>query len=135
VAELAALEQALPEYVAGDGMVHGDLRLDNVLLDPGGAAWLCDWTWPCLGAPWFDTVTLLVTAYASGLNVDLLLAGHPTAEGVPAEAVDGALAALSGYWLGRAAGRSSTASPHSRAHQRFSGDQAMAWLAERRGWL
>jgi hypothetical protein len=94
VAELAALEQALPEYAAGDGMVHGDLRLDNVLLDPDGAAWLCDWTWPCLGAPWFDTVTLLVTAYASGLDVDRLLAGHPTAHGVPAEAVDGALAAF-----------------------------------------
>jgi aminoglycoside phosphotransferase (APT) family kinase protein len=134
LAELAALEQALPAYAEGTGVIHGDLRLDNVLLGPAGTAWLCDWTWPCLGAPWFDTVTLLVTAYASGLDADRLLAGHPTARGVPPEAIDGALAALGGYWLSRAAGRASTASPHSRAHQRFSGEQAMAWLAERQGW-
>ena len=64
--ELAALERALPELAAGTGMLHGDLRVDNVLIERGGRAWLCDWTWPCLGAPWFDTVTLLVSAYAGG---------------------------------------------------------------------
>jgi hypothetical protein len=126
--DLIALERALPGLVGGDGMLHGDLRLDNVLIDRAGDAWLCDWTWPCLGAPWFDTVTLLVSAYASGLNVDHHLAGAPTG------GVDGALAALGGYWLVRAAGRPSSASPHSRQHQRFSGEQALAWLAARRGW-
>jgi phosphotransferase family enzyme len=129
--ELVALERALPDAAAGTGMLHGDLRVDNVLIDRTGEAWLCDWTWPCLGAPWFDTVTLLVSAYASGLDVDALL--EPWA--APAEGVDGALAALAGYWLVRAAGGPSSASPHSRQHQRFSGQQALAWLAERRGWL
>jgi hypothetical protein len=130
LAELAALEQALPGHATGDGMLHGDLRVDNVLIGADGAAWLCDWTWPCLGAPWFDTVTLLVTAYASGLDADALL--EPW--GAPADGVDGALAALGGYWLVRAAGGPSSASPHSRQHQRFSGTQALAWLADRRGW-
>jgi aminoglycoside phosphotransferase (APT) family kinase protein len=128
--ELVALERALPELAAGGGMLHGDLRVDNVLIDRAGEAWLCDWTWPCLGAPWFDSVTLLVSAYASGVDVDLLL--EPW--GAPAAGVDGALAALAGYWLVRAAGGPSSASPHSRQHQRFSGQQALAWLAERRGW-
>ena len=128
--ELAALEQDLPELVTGPGMLHGDLRVDNVLVDGYGAAWLCDWTWPCLGRPWFDTVTLLVTAYASGLDVDAALEPWQA----PAAGVDGALAALGGYWLSRAAGGPSSASPHSRQHQRFSGTQALAWLAERRGW-
>ncbi|GLW35441.1 phosphotransferase [Actinoplanes regularis] len=130
LSELAGLERALPELAAGDGMLHGDLRLDNVLIDRDGRAWLCDWTWPCLGAPWFDTVTLLVSAYASGLETDAVL----RAWGAPDEGVDGALAALSGYWLVRAGGGPSSASPHSRQHQRFSGLQALAWLAERRGW-
>jgi hypothetical protein len=128
--ELAALEQAAPALVAGPGMLHGDLRVDNVLIDRAGVAWLCDWTWPCLGAPWFDTVTLLVSAYASGLDVDALL--EPW--NAPPHGVDGVLAALSGYWLVGASGRPSSASPHSRQHQRFSGEQALAWLAARRGW-
>jgi hypothetical protein len=128
--ELVLLERALPELAAGGGMLHGDLRLDNVLIDGTGAAWLCDWTWPCLGAPWFDTVTLLVSAYASGLDADALL--EPWSP--PAAGVDGTLAALGGYWLVRAASGPSSASPHSRQHQRFSGTQALAWLAARRGW-
>ncbi|WP_430782210.1 phosphotransferase family protein [Actinoplanes sp. G11-F43] len=130
LADLARLERALPEIAAGDGMCHGDLRVDNVLIDTGGRAWLCDWTWPCLGAPWFDTVTLLVSAHASGLDTDAVL----RAWGAPDEGVDGALAALAGYWLVRASGGPSSASPHSRQHQRFSGGQALAWLSERRGW-
>lgn len=128
--ELAALERGLPELVTGAGLLHGDLRVDNVLLDRYGAAWLCDWTWPCLGQPWFDTVTLLVTAYASGLDVDAALEPWQA----PAAGVDGALAALGGYWLTSAARGPSSASPHSRQHQRFSGGQSLAWLAERRGW-
>jgi hypothetical protein len=128
--ELVALEQALPGLVGGCGVLHGDLRVDNVLIDPGGAAWLCDWTWPCLGAPWFGAVTLLVSAFAGGLDADALIAEWDA----PADGVDGALAALGGYWLERAAGGPSSASPHSRQHQRFSGTQAMTWLAARRGW-
>ncbi|MFC7532102.1 phosphotransferase family protein [Actinoplanes sp. GCM10030250] len=130
LAELAELEQALPPLAAGTSMSHGDLRVDNVLLDHNGRAWLCDWTWPCLGAPWFDTVTLLISAYASGLDTDARLREW----GAPDAGVDGALAALAGYWLVRAADGPSTASPHSRQHQRFSGTQALTWLAERRGW-
>lgn len=128
--ELAALERGLPELVTGPGMLHGDLRVDNVLLDGYGGAWLCDWTWPCLGEPWFDTVTLLVTAYASGLDADAALQPWQA----PDDGVDGTLAAVGGYWLTSAARGPSSASPHSRQHQRFSGEQALAWLAERRGW-
>jgi Phosphotransferase enzyme family len=128
--ELAALERALVPLAAGPGLLHGDLRIDNVLIDRGGRARLCDWTWPCFGAPWFDAVTLLVSAYASGLDADAPLhRWNP-----PPDGVDGALAALAGYWLVRADGGPSSASPHSRQHQRFSGEQALAWLAERRGW-
>jgi hypothetical protein len=128
LSELIALERLLPDAVAGTGMLHGDLRIDNVLIDRSGAAWICDWTWPCLGAPWFDLVTLLVTAYASGAEADRFLAG------APAEGVDAALAGLSGYWLARASGPPSSASPHSPQHQAYSGRAALSWLAARRGW-
>ena len=131
LADLAALEAGLPGLLVGGGMLHGDLRVDNVLIGLDGVATICDWTWPCLGPAWFDTVTLLVSAFASGLEVDALL--RPW--GAPDDGVDGALAALGGYWLVRAASGPSSASPHSRQHQRFSGTQALTWLATRRGWL
>ena len=128
--DLARLEQALPKLVEGPGMLHGDLRIDNIMIDAYGKSWLCDWTWPCLGAPWFDTVTLLITAYASGLDADHYLRPWDA----PDAGIDGTLAAMSGYWLTRAADGPSSASPHSRQHQRFSGTQALAWLASRQGW-
>jgi hypothetical protein len=128
--ELAALERTLPGLATGTGLLHGDLRIDNVLIDHDGRARICDWTWPCRGAAWFDTVTLLISAYAGGLEADAYLEGWDA----PADGVDGALAALAGYWLVRADGGPSSASPHSRQHQRFSGRQALAWLSDRRGW-
>jgi aminoglycoside phosphotransferase (APT) family kinase protein len=126
--ELQHLERALLDMVDAPGMLHGDLRVDNVLIDGGGGAWLCDWSWPCLGPAWFDTVTLLVTAYASGFEVDDYL------DDAPAGGVDGALAALSGYWLVGAAAGPTSAARDSLAHQRFSGHTALSWLAARRGW-
>ncbi|NJP34752.1 aminoglycoside phosphotransferase family protein [Micromonospora thermarum] len=65
--ELVALESRLPVYAAGaTGLIHGDLRPDNVLLDADGRAWLCDWTWLCHGPAWFDLATLLLGGYADG---------------------------------------------------------------------
>jgi aminoglycoside phosphotransferase (APT) family kinase protein len=133
LSDLAALEAALPGYADSTSVIHCDLRLDNVLIDRAGAAWLCDWNWPCLGAPWFDTAALLVTAYASGLDADRLFAEHPTARDAPADALDATLAALSGHWLTRASARTD-ASPHLGGHNAWSGRQALAWLAERRSW-
>ncbi|MFG1659250.1 phosphotransferase [Micromonospora chersina] len=133
--ELAALESRLPAYAdASPGLTHCDLRVDNVLLDAAGRAWICDWNWLCHGPAWFDLATLLITAYASGLDADAAFAGHPAAAGAPADALDVTLAALSGYLLTSAAAGPSTASPHIRAHQRWSGEQALSWLAARQGW-
>lgn len=132
--ELAALEALLPQYARRPEMIHGDLRLDNILIDRTGAAWLCDWTWVCFGPAWFDLASLLVTAYASGLAADALFAAHPAARDAPPDALDVSLAALSGHWLTAAAADAGTASPHLRTHQRWSGQMALAWLARRRGW-
>jgi aminoglycoside phosphotransferase (APT) family kinase protein len=134
VGELAALEAALPEYADSGGLTHCDLRLDNVLVDGSGAAWICDWNWVCHGAPWFDTAGLLVSAYSSGLDADRLFAEHPTAAGAPADALDATLAALAGYLLSQAGAGPTDASPAVRAHQLWSGEAALAWLAARRGW-
>lgn len=132
--ELAALEARLAELAAGPpGLMHCDLRLDNVLIARDGTARLCDWNWVCQGPAWFDTMALLVTAYASGLDADGLFAGHPTAAGTPPDALDAGLATLGGLWLTRAS-QPSAVSPNLTAHQRWSGEVALAWLADRRRW-
>lgn len=132
--ELVTLESRLPGYADTAGLAHGDLRVDNVLLDPDGRAWFCDWTWLCHGPAWFDLVSLLITGYASGLDADSAFARHPASAHAPADALDVTLAALAGYFLTGAAAAPSSASPHLRAHQRWSGEQALAWLAARQGW-
>ncbi|HYN94569.1 MAG TPA: aminoglycoside phosphotransferase family protein [Pilimelia sp.] len=132
--DLVALEQTFIGYADSPAVIHSDLRADNVVLDGAGAAWLCDWSWPCHGVPWFDTAILLVTAFASGLDADALFAGHPTTRGAPPDALDAVLAAGCGYWFARASDAPPDGSPYLRAHQRWSGEQALAWLAARRGW-
>ncbi|MDG4799186.1 aminoglycoside phosphotransferase family protein [Micromonospora sp. WMMD980] len=135
LAELVALESRLPGYAdAAAGLAHGDLRVDNLLIDPDGRAWLCDWTWLCHGPPWFDLAGLLITGYAAGLDADAAFAGHPSAAVAPADALDVSLAALAGYFLTGAAAGPSSASPHLRSHQRWNGEQALAWLAARQHW-
>nr|MDT0662377.1 phosphotransferase [Micromonospora sp. DSM 115978] len=134
LADLAALEARLPGYARTGAVIHCDLRVDNVLIDKAGAAWFCDWNWVCYGPAWFDLAGLLVTAYASGLDADAIFAAQPGARQAPPDALDAALAALSGHWLTRAAAGPSSGSPHLGAHQQWSGEVALGWLAERRGW-
>ncbi|GIF53137.1 phosphotransferase family enzyme [Asanoa ferruginea] len=136
LAALAALEATAPALAetAGAALIHCDLRVDNVLIDAGGRAWLCDWNWLCHGPAWFDTAILLVTAYAGGLDADSLWAAHPTAFGAPEGALDAALASMSGYYLTRAGAPPNDASPLVRAHQRWHGDMALSWLLRRNGW-
>ncbi len=128
------LESLLPRYAAeATGLIHGDLRVDNVLIGADGRAWFCDWTWVCSGPAWFDLAGLLLTAYASGLDADRLFAAHPATTGAPPDALDATLAALAGYYLTGAAAAPPTASPHQPAHQRWSGEQSLDWLARPSG--
>ncbi|MFV2102647.1 phosphotransferase family protein [Micromonospora sp. LOL_024] len=133
--DLVALESLLPGYAAdATGLTHGDLRVDNVLIDRSGTAWFCDWPWMCHGPAWFDLAGLLITGYAGGLDVDSIFDTHPAATDAPADALDVTLAALAGYHLTAAASAPSTASAHLPAHQRWTGVQALGWLARRQGW-
>lgn len=45
----------------GDYMVHTDLRKDNILIS-GNQAFIVDWPWAAVGAPWFDALTVIIDA-------------------------------------------------------------------------
>ena len=136
LADLVALEESAPALVTTSGpeLMHCDLRLDNVMIDAAGRAWICDWNWLCHGPAWFDTAILLITAYAGGLDADQLWATHPTAADAPSGALDATLAAMSGYYLTRGAAPPTDAAPLVRAHQTWHGEVALAWLSARQGW-
>lgn len=132
---LAELESNWKPAVSGHAVLHYDLRQDNVLIDAHSAAWICDWNWPCLGSSWFDLVPLLTTAHADGHDGSALFAAHPTGRGVSRDQLDAALAALSGFFLvSGAQPPPDFGSPFLRQHQTWSGEAALRWLADRRGW-
>ncbi|MDO7867206.1 hypothetical protein [Nocardioides jiangxiensis] len=137
--DAAALAARFAEHCAGETLVHGDVRADNLLILDDGAglrAEVIDWTWPAEGAAWLDTVTLLALARAQGAAaVDERLATRTLTRDVPADAVDSWLALLAGYFLKSADDPVPPAAPHLRGHQRVAGEAFWDWLAARRGWL
>lgn len=133
--ELAALEAKVFDAIADEAVVHCDLRDDNIIIGDDGRVWVCDWNWPCKAAPWFDLVTLLISAYGDGYDADALLAAHPLGDGVAPERVDALLAALGGYFTEASGHPAIPGSPYLRHHQSWWARATLTWLALRRGWL
>jgi len=132
--DAAALAARFGEVTAGTTLVHTDIRDDNLLLAADGRVLLCDWNWPVLGAPWLDTLFLLIGPRGDGLDVDAVLAGATLTRDVPAEAVDIVLALITGYFLASSGQPVPPTSPHVRDAQRWQGEVCWGWLCERRGW-
>lgn len=133
LSEAAELARDFAGATAGQHLVHTDLRDDNLLLTADGAQ-LVDWSWPALGAPWVDTVLLLVGPRADGVDVEALITERRLTREVPADHVDALLALVAGVQLKSAGDPPPPASPYLREHQRVLGEAAWGWLAERRGW-
>jgi aminoglycoside phosphotransferase (APT) family kinase protein len=132
--EAAALAATYAEVARGETLVHTDLRDDNVLLTPDGRALFCDWNWPVVGAPWLDSLILLISPRGDGVDVERILAERRLLRDVPADHVDRMLALLAGYLLSHADEPVPPTSPHLRAAQRLQGEATWGWLCERRGW-
>lgn len=132
--EAAALAARFAEAMAGETLVHTDVRDDNILLTADGRALLCDWNWPFVGAAWLDSLFLLIGPRGDGLDVDAVIATHPLLSVVPAESIDVVLALVTGYFLKSAGDPVPPTSPFIREAQRWQGDVCWEWLGERRGW-
>ncbi len=133
-AELGGLASRYAEVVAGDAVVHTDIRDDNILIRPDGTALLCDWNWPTRGAVWLDSLLLLIGPRGDGLDVEAHIAGHPLLAEIPADDIDVFLALVLGYFAVSADQPVPATSPHMRAAQAWQRDVIDDWLAERRGW-
>lgn len=131
---LAHLEAGWSQATDGASMLHNDLRADNILIDTTDAAFICDWNWAVLGAPWLDLTVLLAAAFTDGHDATTLLARHPTAVGTEPEQIDAALAAFAGMFVDRGGDPDVPESPALHEHQRFSAEALLRWLATRRRW-
>ena len=134
VEDAAALAARYASVTAGRTLVHTDVRDDNLLLTPDGRAYLCDWSFPVVGAAWIDTVCLLLTAYGDGVDTDAILAERALTRDVDPEHVDVLLALLCGYYLEHRHQQAPYSSPFLRRHQSWCAEVGWAWLSRRRGW-
>jgi hypothetical protein len=132
--EAAALAAGFAAVTAGGTVVHTDIRDDNLLLCSDGRVLLCDWNWPVVGAPWLDSLFLMIGPRGDGLDVEAALASHPLTADVPPQQIDVVLALVTGYFLKSAAEPVPPTSPHIRDHQRWQGEVCWDWLSHRRGW-
>ncbi len=130
---LDALAARFPAVLAGDRVVHLDLRFDNALIGAGGRARLVDWPGAAIGAGWLDAVTvaLEVRRLVGREDADLALR-HPVFAAASADDVDVLLAVLGAYFFDSARKPPSPGVEAVRAFQRLQGGVVLAWLRERR---
>ncbi len=131
---LAELAASAPAATHGEALVHDDVRADNLLLTDGRVL-IVDWPHATRGAPWIDTVQLLVNAHLlGGHNPERMLArSRVGAEADPAS-VTAYLAALAGYFFDGARRPAPKGLPSLREFQRVQGIACVDWLRQRTGW-
>lgn len=149
--ELAELERQWPRHLAGDTLLHADIRADNLLLTSGrgdrdgrsdrGAGLdrdercddvvFVDWPHACVGAAFADMVFMApcVTMQGGpppGELLSMTRAGH----GADEAAVAAAVCAIAGYFTERSLRPSPPGLPTVRAFQAAIGEVARRWLRE-----
>ena len=131
---LADLAGHAATALAGEQVVHGDLRPDNLVVDDAGTARMVDWNWVSRGPAWVDFVGLWPLMAHHGLDVTRWHSS-PLLAGVDPDAVDAFLAVVVGLMVDKSRGDDSSPSLKVlRTHQRFTAHTFLALLAGRRRW-
>jgi aminoglycoside phosphotransferase (APT) family kinase protein len=126
--DLAVLEPRWEGIVAGRALVHGDVRSDNILLARDDRILFVDWTTSCVGARWFDLLSMLpsIELEGGGLPESVLeLAGFTD---LPRDEITPVVTALAGYFADRSRRPDPPGLPTVRAFQRAQCDVTIAWL-------
>jgi Ser/Thr protein kinase RdoA (MazF antagonist) len=134
LAALVELEAQAPAGVAGETLLHFDIRADNLLLT-AERVWFVDWPHACVGAAWVDVVGFAPSvAMQGGPPVEEVLARHPASRSANPDAISAAIAALAGYFTQRSLQPPPPGIPTVRAFQAAQGVVARQWVAQRMGW-
>lgn len=125
---LAATEMGVGAAVAGDTLLHCDLRADNVLLASGAASdrrtWIVDWPHAAVGAAWVDAVLMAPSVTMQG--------GPPPEEvvataGPDPDALLTVVVGVAGFFIQRSLQPAPPELPTLRAFQAAQGAVALAW--------
>lgn len=127
---LADLSEQAVAALAGDTLLHIDVRSDNLLVRPDRTVALVDWPWACTGPAWLDRFMLLVNVNLyGGHDVEALLDRH--LPDLDAEVATAVLAGVLGYFVDVARRPPPPGLPTLRLFQRQQGDATLAWLRRR----
>lgn len=130
---LVELEASAPSLLAGGTLLNFDVRADNILI-ADEMAYFVDWPWARVGPPFVDWLGLAPSVHMQGGPRPDELLRRVAMGDVRDEAVNAALASLTGYFLGHARRPPPPGIPTVRAFQQAQGEVALAWLRERLGW-
>ena len=129
--ELAAAEARWEQVTTGDGLIHGDVRSDNVLLTDRGVVFV-DWTSTCTGASWFEVLAMLPSVELEGGGPPESVLTRAGLDALDLDQVIPVVAAFAGYFVERGRLPDPPGLPTLRAFQRAQGEVTIAWL--RRLW-
>jgi aminoglycoside phosphotransferase (APT) family kinase protein len=127
---LADMEPAWAEHVAGDTLLHADIRADNLLIAGRGPV-VVDWPWACRGAAFVDVVLFAPSvAMQGGLLPADLIASSRCGRAAGREALAALACGMAGYLTERALRPPPPGLPTVRAFQAAQGAVTRRWLAE-----
>jgi aminoglycoside phosphotransferase (APT) family kinase protein len=127
--QLAAIETTWAAYAAGETLLHGDIRADNLLL-ASGRVMVVDWPHACWGAAFTDLVFFAPSvAMQGGPEPGELLARSRAGSDADPEAVRAVVCALAGYFTQRSLQPPPPGLPTVRRFQAAQGEIARRWLA------
>jgi aminoglycoside phosphotransferase (APT) family kinase protein len=131
---LVVWEERAAAAVAGETLLHFDLRADNILLSPE-RVWFVDWPLACVGAAWVDVVFFAPSVHMQGgPPPEQVIARHPALQSADPDDVTAAISAVAGFFTHRSLQPPPPGLPTVRAFQAAQGVVARAWVAQRTGW-
>jgi hypothetical protein len=131
---LCELETKAPEAVAGNTLVHFDIRADNTVMTDD-AVWFVDWPHASIGAEWLDVILFAPSvAMQGGLLPEDLMRLHPACQKADPDAITAAVVSFAGMLSHRAMQPPPPGLPTLREFQAAQGEVTRQWVAQRTGW-
>ena len=133
VAALASIEETVGSALAGDTLLHMDVRADNILFTPD-RTWFVDWPLARVGPAWMDAVSFAATVpMHGGPPPEDVASMHFAFHEADSDAVTASVVATAGYFTYKALQSPVPGQPTLRAIQDAQGAVAREWAARRTG--